>query len=43
VEVNLEAELVNVLEYIEKLKEENIKQKEKLKKHEKKDHDIEEV
>jgi hypothetical protein len=39
--VNLEVELVSVLEELGRLKEKNIKQKEQLQKHEKKDRDLE--
>jgi hypothetical protein len=42
-EVNLEAELISALEEIDRLREENIKQKKQLQKHEKKDHDLEET
>jgi hypothetical protein len=41
--VNIEAELVGALEEIDRLKGKNIKEKDKLQKHEKKDHDLEEI
>jgi hypothetical protein len=41
--VNLEAEVISSLEQIDRIKGNNIKQKEKLQKHEKKDHNIEET
>jgi hypothetical protein len=41
--VNLEEELVSALEEIDRLRGNNIKKKEKLKKHEKKYHDLEEI
>jgi hypothetical protein len=40
--VNLEAELVSALEEIDRLRGKNKKQKEKLQKYEKKDHDLDE-
>jgi hypothetical protein len=42
-EEDLEAELVSALEEIDRLRKRNIKLKEKLQKHEKKDHDLEET